>query len=251
MAYLLNFMGFVFLSLRNIFPDFISIVLANVLIVLCVTMIARGLVSFTGGRQNVWMDLLAPLVLALGFWGFIYLSPNLKMRIFILSFILTGIILRCISINRKQVSRLLGKENRFLSAAFIWVIVSLLFRAVFTLSSAGQMDDFMQNSTIQGISMMTGSIGLIFIALGLVIINAQRLEKDLIQAGKEIKTLQGFLPICAHCKKIRDDKGYWNQIESYLNAHSEVTFSHGICDECLKKYYPEYCRPLDKLKRQP
>lgn len=56
---------------------------------------------------------------------------------------------------------------------------------------------------------------------------------------KEIKTLKGFLPICASCKKIRDDKGYWNQIESYIQAHSEAEFSHSICPECTKELYPD------------
>jgi len=55
-----------------------------------------------------------------------------------------------------------------------------------------------------------------------------------------IKTLSGLLPICASCKKIRDDKGYWNQLEGYIHEHSEAQFSHGICPECAKKLYPEY-----------
>jgi hypothetical protein len=54
----------------------------------------------------------------------------------------------------------------------------------------------------------------------------------------KIKTLSGMLPICASCKKIRDDKGYWNQIETYIGEHSEAEFSHGICPECAKKLYP-------------
>jgi len=49
-----------------------------------------------------------------------------------------------------------------------------------------------------------------------------------------------MLPICAACKKIRDDKGYWNQIESYIREHSEAEFSHGICPDCAKKLYPDY-----------
>lgn len=70
------------------------------------------------------------------------------------------------------------------------------------------------------------------------------IEKDnligkLQKAFSEIKMLRGILPICSHCKKIRDDKGYWNQIESYIHEHSEAEFSHGICQECVKKYYPE------------
>jgi hypothetical protein len=59
------------------------------------------------------------------------------------------------------------------------------------------------------------------------------------KALEEVKTLSGFLPICASCKKIRDDKGYWNQIEAYISEHSEAEFSHGICPECLEKLYPE------------
>ncbi|MGD0726837.1 MAG: substrate-binding domain-containing protein [Spirochaetia bacterium] len=56
---------------------------------------------------------------------------------------------------------------------------------------------------------------------------------------KKVKTLSGFLPICSSCKKIRDDKGYWNQVEAYISAHSEVEFSHSLCPECLKRLYPD------------
>ncbi len=64
--------------------------------------------------------------------------------------------------------------------------------------------------------------------------NKERLEK----ASSEIKTLSGLLPICSSCKKIRDDHGYWSQIEGYISHHSEVTFSHSICPDCAKKLYP-------------
>ncbi len=66
-----------------------------------------------------------------------------------------------------------------------------------------------------------------------------RLILDLQKALAEIKTLGGLLPICAYCKKIRDDKGYWNQIESYIKEHSEADFSHSICPDCAKKLYPD------------
>lgn len=67
----------------------------------------------------------------------------------------------------------------------------------------------------------------------------KRLVAELQRALSEVKQLSGFLPICASCKKIRDDKGYWTQIESYISSHSEAQFSHGICPECVKKLYPE------------
>ena len=67
----------------------------------------------------------------------------------------------------------------------------------------------------------------------------EKLIRKLQETLAKVKTLSGFLPICASCKKIRDDRGYWNQIESYLKEHSEAEFSHGICPDCLKKLYPE------------
>lgn len=66
-----------------------------------------------------------------------------------------------------------------------------------------------------------------------LIAHKEKLEKAL----SEIKTLAGMLPICSSCKKIRDDKGYWNQIETYIKERSEVEFSHGICPECSDKLY--------------
>jgi PAS domain S-box-containing protein len=66
-------------------------------------------------------------------------------------------------------------------------------------------------------------------------------ERDKLQdALDKVKTLSGLLPICSNCKKIRDDKGYWNQIESYIAKHSEADFTHSICPECAKKLYPEF-----------
>ncbi len=67
----------------------------------------------------------------------------------------------------------------------------------------------------------------------------ERLIVDLEKALKEVKRLSGLLPICASCKKIRNDDGSWQQIEEYIHAHSEADFSHSICPECAKTLYPE------------
>ncbi len=66
-----------------------------------------------------------------------------------------------------------------------------------------------------------------------------RVNRELKEAHSKIKTLSGIVPICMHCKKIRDDKGFWNQLEKYITEHSDALLSHGICDACLKKYYPD------------
>jgi PAS domain S-box-containing protein len=81
----------------------------------------------------------------------------------------------------------------------------------------------------------------------------QRYSSELVKSNKElqdalanIKTLGSMLPICASCKKIRDDKGYWSQVETYISAHTETIFTSGICPECEKKMYEE----LEKLKKE-
>jgi hypothetical protein len=65
----------------------------------------------------------------------------------------------------------------------------------------------------------------------------ERVIEELKGALSQVKTLKGLLPICANCKRIRDDKGYWNQIEAYISTHSDAEFSHGICPECAEKLY--------------
>lgn len=67
----------------------------------------------------------------------------------------------------------------------------------------------------------------------------EKIIRELKEALTKVKTLSGMLPICASCKKIRDDKGYWTQIEAYIRDHSEAEFSHGICPECMKRLYPD------------
>ena len=67
----------------------------------------------------------------------------------------------------------------------------------------------------------------------------KKLVKQLQEALANIKTLSGLLPICARCKKIRDDSGYWQQIEEYISQKSEAQFSHSICPECAAELYPD------------
>jgi DNA-binding response OmpR family regulator len=78
---------------------------------------------------------------------------------------------------------------------------------------------------------------------------ADKIE-ELRQALDQIKTLRGIVPICMHCKKIRDDQGYWNQLELYVSDHTEAEFSHGICPECMPKLYPEFDKTTTGARRK-
>ena len=88
--------------------------------------------------------------------------------------------------------------------------------------------------------------GIIISAVIIDISRQQKMEKEregliaeLKDALSRVKQLSGLLPICASCKKIRDDGGYWNQIEAYIRDHSEADFSHGICPDCARRLYPD------------
>jgi PAS domain S-box-containing protein len=73
----------------------------------------------------------------------------------------------------------------------------------------------------------------------------EQLIKKLQAALSDVKTLSGLVPICANCKQIRDDKGFWTQVESYIQEHSQARFSHGICPDCMRKLYPNFM-PTEK-----
>lgn len=77
-------------------------------------------------------------------------------------------------------------------------------------------------------------------------IEREKLIASLRQAFEQIKTLKGFIPICASCKNVRDDQGFWHQVESYIRDHSEAEFSHGICPECAEKLYPQFVKKLPR-----
>ena len=69
---------------------------------------------------------------------------------------------------------------------------------------------------------------------------------ELEAAMVQIKVLRGIIPICSSCKKIRDDAGYWQQVEEYISEHSDALFSHGICNDCMQQLYPEHCEKENK-----
>ena len=85
------------------------------------------------------------------------------------------------------------------------------------------------------------------IVFGIALGYLKNLADQLRKALKEVTTLEGLIPMCAGCKKIRDDGGYWEEVESYVSTRTDATFSHGLCPECIAKYYPEYA---DIMKRK-
>ena len=96
--------------------------------------------------------------------------------------------------------------------------------------------------------MLVGVISIkpIFVLIKNIEEEQRALAVSLQNALDNVKILKGMLPICANCKKIRDDDGYWKQIEIYITENSDTQFSHGICPDCVRKLYPEYSEAILK-----
>jgi len=88
-------------------------------------------------------------------------------------------------------------------------------------------------------TLFNGVIGMFYGILKAEKLAREELIVDLQKALAEVKTLSGMLPICAWCKKVRDDEGYWQKIEAYFKSHSDLDFTHAICNDCAKKQYPD------------
>jgi hypothetical protein len=71
----------------------------------------------------------------------------------------------------------------------------------------------------------------------------EQLVVELQKALNEVKTLRGILPFCSFCKKVRNDEGYWEQVDIYIHQHSDADISHGVCPNCMKEHYSESCKP--------
>ena len=84
--------------------------------------------------------------------------------------------------------------------------------------------------------------GLYRLRMWQLLLREKELKMSVDEAVAKIKVLGGLIPICANCKKIRDDKGYWDQLERYIQEHSDAKFSHGICPDCAKIFYPDYAQ---------
>jgi len=85
----------------------------------------------------------------------------------------------------------------------------------------------------------------------IALLELRRVSADLASTLQNVKTLSGLLPICAHCKRVRDDRGYWEQVESYVSTRSEAHFSHGICPECIQEHYGNLMNPTGDQTETP
>ncbi len=143
-----------------------------------------------------------------------------------------------ISISAWYVNRNWALFNSFLSA-LIWTAIDMLLQHNYPHWSL-----VIWNGGIRFISYITIAMGLSIIRR--LLETEKQLTRNLQKNLEEIKILKGFLPICASCKNIRNDRGYWEQIEHYIASRSEAEFTHTLCPDCTKKLYPDIDTSSDK-----
>ena len=238
-AFLANCLGLLATSARSILPDTISIVLGNSLNLAAPILICRGLVRFSGARQANWLDIAGLLSLAGLLTCFTYLDNNMRQRTVFLAFWMAVFYLRAAWLARFPMARVLGGCNCLLAVSLASAGLWLVYYGVFYWFLQGAGNDMMRAGVTTGLNLVLWLFFTTAIMVGLISVNSKRLENDLLSAGEEIVELRSFLPICANCKKIRDDQGYWQQVEMYLEVHTGAETTHSICPDCAKKLYPE------------
>ncbi len=235
------FLSNVLIGLRGEIPGLFSIVAAGSITVYTLMLIAYGISVFINKGDRPWHYLAAgaciPLVLAY----FTYISPSIRVRIVIVSLAYSLLCLYCLYKLIRDTPGYLKKHNLMLKFSFASGALWTLFRMGHTLVYAKTIESMLAPSLMLSTSLVVYCVLFSFIAFGLCLFNFQRTEYELLTARSEVKRLTGFLPMCASCKKIRDDKGYWSQVEAYIRTHSEAVCSHSICPDCLQRLYPEYC----------
>jgi len=238
-ASLFYFLGNIMTGLRNELPPFVTIILANALIIAVFLMIPYGITLFAD-RKPSWRNYLTALIIPLvPFFYFTYTKPNIVARILIISAVILVCCIYALILFRNNVVPILGRSNFLIQASLLTMITWTVIRGFLSLLVEGKVECYLQSSPIQAISIIIYSTGFISGCFSFFIINFQKLELDHSNVSAELKGMGKLMPICTFCKKIRDDQGYWDQIEAYLSTHSDTKFSHSICPDCFTKHYDE------------
>ncbi len=233
------FIGMLLLSMRGLLPQFVTIIIANGATSVFYVLIPYGLTLFLKQHPPKWSYITALALFIVLFLYFTYIDFNVSIRIIVIELLKIVSMMYAAYIIIKYSKTIRIKPNQILLYSLLIHSAYSLFRIVYTGAYENSITEFMSSSNVQAVMFIVKILGSISISIGLIIYNLQRVERDFLDSTDEITTLRGVIPICMHCKGIRDKQGDWNQLEKYIAEHSAAQFSHGICESCLKIHYPE------------
>jgi len=239
--------GYTATFLRGVIPVGFSVLLVNGAFVLAGVLRLDGMLRFLPEKKLGRMCYLAPAV-AMAIAGFFYFVQDSMM---IRTALLTAWVVLFTFAIAFVFMRAAPEESRSLSilASGISFVYGLAMVARTILWMRNPATGLFDNTGFHSVFFISIFIYEIWFGLLIMMMNTQRLGCELRKSEEnlkshvvrlekvlsEVKILKGLLPICVSCKKIRDDQGYWNQLESYIDKHSEATFTHGMCPECAIK----------------
>jgi hypothetical protein len=252
--------AYLVLFLRGPQPGWISILSVDLAFILAAVFRLDGMMRYIRETElrKGWYVFAAGAMAGVSSY-FYFIDNSIVLRNLVLS---AGIFIVAIFIAREMISFTAGPKRLFYYLAALIniliafeIVISAMFFCFHALSGKPGYSNFLPFHQLIVIFYEV-SWCILFI-----MINGKRLENELndyreklqnsldelTTAMAEIKTLTGLLPICSICKNIRDDKGYWNRIESYISTHSDARFSHSICPECARQHYPDL-KILDELE---
>jgi len=243
------FIGMILLSMRDVLPQFVTIIFANGASAVYFVLIPYGLNLFLKQNPSKRPYVIAMTIFVLLFLYFTYIDFNVSARIIIIELLKIVFLIYSAYSIIKYSKKINIKPNKILLYSFAIYSAYSLFRIMYTTTYESSITEFMSSSNIQAIMFIVKILGNISIFVGLIIYNLQRVERDFLDSTAEVKILQGIIPICMHCKGIRDDQGDWNQLEKYISEHSAAQFSHGICEKCARIHYPKMADKFKKGKK--
>lgn len=236
LAALFLFLSTAALILRGRWPDVVTIVLGNSLALASIALQATGLRAFLGKTPAAWLPWASGLLGGALSYYFGIAAPSLTHRIVTLSVPVAALYGYCSYLVQTELPQRRHSPNLWLTVNYGllggWFILRCFLTAVY---DRPDNTEFLNFSFVQSASLLVQTAGNITLTLGLLILNLARTEADMHAALDEVKTLRGIIPICSGCKKIRDDRGAWNQLEAYISAHSGAEFSHGYCPDCMRR----------------
>lgn len=131
-----------------------------------------------------------------------------------------------------------GLKKRLITTTLVLGILFSMVRGVMTIYDLYNVPEGVAVFRKQWVTILLDN-NFTLIYFGFVLLNFRKMQRELETSTEECEVLEGLLPICAECKKIRDDSGEWNKLEGYITSHSDARFSHSICPSCIEKLYPE------------
>lgn len=222
-------------------PDILSIIIGNSLVFLSVILLYDGLRIFVAVAPRRLFHTIAFVVWLGPFVYFTYADRSVRARTELLLSVMLVYSIWIMTFYWLKVRRQYG-GNWLLPIGMVTQFILTASRLVVTILFDENSTRSLVSDEVQGYFLLVTFASSFFLAIGLIFLNSQKTEAALTAMTDEIRTLRGVVPICASCKRFRDDAGRWNSLESYIEQHTEAQLSHGLCPDCMQRLYPEVVR---------